>query len=66
MKYRPSNGTEGEMFMDEFCFQCKFDINEDCEILADTFCYNINDPEYPEEWTYDKNNNPICTKFEKK
>ena len=24
-KYRPANGSEGECFMEEFCFQCELD-----------------------------------------
>lgn len=59
--YRPSNGTEGEMFMEEFCFHCardaKFRETQDgedgCPILADTYVYEKDDPKYPKEWVYD-------------
>ena len=64
MKYRPSNGTEGMIFMDKFCDQCVYDLSENCDILADTFCYDVDDPEYPEEWICDEDlQNPRCTKF---
>ena len=61
-KYRPSNGTEGIYFMEKFCDKCYYDRNSDCEILARTLIFDVNDPEYPKEWTY-KNNSPVCTKF---
>ena len=64
-KYQPSNGTEGEWFMDKFCFQCERDkIWEDpCEMLGRTMALDVDDPRYPEEWTYDSEGNPVCTAF---
>ena len=74
-KYRPSNGTEGEYFMEEHCYQClherwihrqKEDRDEDkCAIITDAMCYDLKDPEYPSEWTYDAKGQPTCTKFVK-
>lgn len=74
-KYRPSNGTEGEGFHENFCFQClherwvhrqKEDLDEDkCEIMTNAMCYALSDPKYPREWTYDEKGNPTCTKFVK-
>ena len=67
--YRPSNGTEGEIFMEKFCYQCihdDFNNEKYCEILSDTMIYDINDSEYPKEWHYDKNNKPVCAKFNKR
>ena len=74
-KYRPSNGTEGEYFMEEHCYQCiherwvhrqKEDRDEDkCEIISRSMCYDVSDPEYPSEWTYDDKGNPTCTKWVK-
>lgn len=63
--YRPSNSTEGELFMSKFCYRCCHDWNE-CEILTNSLCYNIDEPEYPVEWIYDENGKPTCTKFKKK
>lgn len=65
MKYQPSNGTEGSWFMGKYCMNCIHcdpDSNGDkqCNILLRVLCYNINDPEYPEEWVYE-NNEPKCT-----
>lgn len=69
-KYRPSNGTEGMWFEEQFCCQC---INQhpdpekgkNCDIACATFCYDLNDPEYPKEWCYDENDKPTCTAFVK-
>jgi hypothetical protein len=70
-KYRPSNGSEGDWFMESFCIKCKHeyylrtgkDNARQCKILDATMMLNIDNPQYPKEWTYDDNDNPICTKF---
>lgn len=61
-KYRPSNGSEGEGFMEHWCIRCWLDRNEDCPILANALCYGIDDPEYPAEWVQDENG-ARCTAF---
>jgi hypothetical protein len=70
--YRPSNSTEGEMFMEDFCYQCVHDWEYQqtmetggCEILAKTMAFNIDDEEYPKEWVRDNKGYPKCTKFKK-
>ena len=57
--YQPSNGTEGMGFIEIWCFSCKKDENyrkgdyaNGCQIVADTFAYNVDDPLYPKEWQY--------------
>ena len=65
--YRPSNGTEGDMFMSKFCDKCaKCNMHDDdkdpCKILGASMMYNISDPEYPKEWIEDENG-PKCTAF---
>ena len=74
-KYRPSNGTEGDGFHENFCFRClherwihrqKEDRDEDkCEIMSRSLLYQVDDPKYPSEWTYDEKGQPTCTKFVK-
>ncbi len=72
-KYRPSNGTEGMCFIDEYCCNCihgKYehtgDTNDNpCEILSRSFLYDVDEKEYPEEWTYDDKGEPCCTAFKK-
>ena len=68
-KYRPSNGTEGEIFMQEFCDSC---IHGDpgnekiCTIVDRTLWHDIDDKEYPIEWRYGEDGQPTCTKFKQK
>jgi hypothetical protein len=72
-KYRPSNGTEGEIFMCEFCYQCihekwshtQNDDDKKCEIITLTMGLDVDDKDYPSEWTFDAEGNPTCTKFQK-
>jgi len=70
-KYRPSNGSEGLGFYQNFCDKCVHDRQFSeatpelgCQILAATFRYQVTDPEYPEEWQKDEKGNGYCTKFE--
>lgn len=61
-KYRPSNGTEGKMFFNEFCDRCK--KISDCEIIGKTMAFDMDDPEYPTEWQYGEDGQPVCMAFE--
>jgi len=68
-KYRPSNGTEGMLFISDFCENCiheKFMHTQDhndkqCDILDRSFLHEVDEPEYPSEWTYDEDGSPTCT-----
>lgn len=70
--YEPSNGTEGAIFMIEFCYQCKNELfihtnNEShhkCDILTRSLMWSKNEPDYPTEWII-QNNQPTCTAFVK-
>ena len=66
--YRPSNGTEGIGFYENWCSRCRHDGPDDedggCQILCRTLTFNVTDSEYPEEWTYDDEGSPTCTAFE--
>lgn len=75
-KYRPSNGTEGECFFESWCRHCQrdkamreganldeCDDTERCDIIANTFAYDVDDAEYPTEWQYGKDGQPCCTAF---
>ena len=69
-KYRPSNETEGEAFIDHYCMRCIHcdpDPNgkKQCDILCRSLAYSVSDPKYPTEWTYDENGSPICTEWKK-
>lgn len=62
----PSNGTEGMVFIGEFCERCvheKFTHTQDhadfqCDILTRSLL-----GERPEEWKYSGEGYPICTKW---
>ncbi len=67
-KYRPSNGSEGDWFTEKFCERCSRDTfirggKVQCGILDKTYLYDIDDKEYPKQWTHDKEGNPVCTSF---
>lgn len=67
-KYRPSNGTEGDIFMGKWCAECachSFDEDSEvlCPILGNVMAFSVDDPEYPSEWTYNDKGDPICTAF---
>jgi hypothetical protein len=65
--YRPANGTEGEMFKEWFCDKCRAQEKEKlCEILSCSMMYEINEIEYPAEWTHNDKGQPICIAFEQK
>lgn len=69
-KYRPSNGTEGMLFMSNFCDNCKHmpidpDAPDQCEIQLYAMAFGINKPEYPKEWIY-KDGEPTCTAFKRR
>lgn len=63
--YRPSNGTEGDIFMDEWCFECARNGTDDnpCKIQCRALAHSIDEPEYPAEWRYGNNGEPMCTAF---
>lgn len=66
--YRPSNGTEGEIFMDGWCLWCerdrafREDVGDSCPIAAATMAHDTGDPGYPAEWITDEKG-PRCTAF---
>lgn len=67
--YRPSNGTEGEWFMANWCHRCERDRafregdGDSCQIAANTMAYDRDHPDYPEEWRYNDAGRPVCTAF---
>jgi hypothetical protein len=75
-KYRPSNGTEGQIFIESFCAKCardkslregepieECDDDEVCDIVSRTMAFKIEEEDYPSEWQYGKNGQPCCTPF---
>jgi hypothetical protein len=62
-RWRPSNGTEGELFRAAFCDRCEHGRIR-CTIEGATFAHQVNDPEYPNEWQFGADGQPTCTAFE--
>lgn len=61
-KFRPSNGTQGDAFMDDWCGCC--DRYRECDIAARALMHDVDHPEYPVEWTYNENGEACCTGYE--
>lgn len=70
-KYRPSNGTEGDLFHCAWCARCERDRAHreskfeapGCDIVARSFAFSVDDPEYPSEWIITTDGQPACTAF---
>lgn len=70
-KYRPSNGSEGQIFEHGWCAICLRDrpAREDtdgldgCSILANVMLFEIDHPNYPKEWVIE-DAEAKCTAFE--
>lgn len=68
--YRPSNGTEGDIFVNEWCAFCAHnptnnEAENQCETLFKSFVYGIEEEEYPNEWRY-IDGRPGCTRFQQR
>lgn len=70
-KYKPGNGTEGALFLESWCGRCSRDHGmilktgdgDVCQILADTYFYDVSDPRYPSAWQYGAHGQPQCAMF---
>lgn len=67
--YRPSNGIEGEIFENNWCYKCGRyredpESSDHCSIHIAAMCFDIGEPDYPPEWCYDDFGRPQCTGFE--
>lgn len=60
-KFQPSNHTVGAAFIADWCGTCQHGQYEPCDIAARTMWLKVEDPEYPEEWQYDAEGDPVCT-----
>lgn len=65
--YRPSNATEGDVFMAEWCERCALfrpdDPDKTCSINLRALAHSVTEPEYPGEWQYSNGGVPVCTAF---
>lgn len=53
--YRPSNGTEGDLFEAKWCGTCARNKVAGCAIRPASVCCGVEDERYPEEWVEDAN-----------
>lgn len=65
--FRPSNGTDGELFHCDFCYRCvKFPIDahakHQCGIFLSSMAFDIDSKNYPREWRY-VDDVPTCIAF---
>lgn len=60
-KFRPSNGTKGSAFMDDWCGHCG--RYWQCDIAPRAMLHGIDDMDYPTAWIYVENGEPCCTAF---
>lgn len=59
-KYRPSNGSEGMDFMEDWCHKCAaYNI---CKIWPATMARDVDDPKYPSQWI-ETDAGAKCTSF---
>ncbi len=65
--YHPSNSTEGEIFIAKWCQHCVHiggvDDKDSCQILGDSFAFDIDHKSYPTAWVQDDESGPQCTEF---
>jgi hypothetical protein len=59
--YRPSNGTEGDIFESQWCLGCHF--NGRCGVLIYSMGYAADEKGYPKELVIGPDGQPECTKF---
>jgi hypothetical protein len=63
-KYRPSNGTEGEIFMAVWCYRCtRWSAESGCEIANATMFFDVDESDYPAEWRIGEDGQPECTAY---
>ena len=62
-KYRPSNGTEGDLFIELWCEQCAHNLSDGCSIITDSLCYDVTHPNYPNALQYAPNGQPCCKAY---
>lgn len=66
--YRPSNGSEGEMFFSRWCYRCTKDdygAGKYCPIIGLSMALGVDDEGYPGEWIIGDDGQPRCTAFDR-
>ena len=60
--YRPSNGTEGMIFQEKWCDQCRRGQGDGCRILSDSMVFDVDEKGYPPQMRY-VDDVPTCAAF---
>ena len=60
-KWRPSNGTEGDIFTGAVCASCASGPSSKCRIAFATLVHDVDDADYPAEWQIGSDGLPTCT-----
>jgi hypothetical protein len=60
--WRPSNGQEGLLFMEQVCEHCAKDCQR-CDILGRMFLHLISSSDYPSEMQVGTDGHPCCIAF---
>lgn len=61
--YRPSNGSEGDMFRDQWCERCS--KAQRCRRMMRSMAYEVSDPKYPSELVVVEGKG-VCTSFKER
>lgn len=65
-RYRPSNGSEGDWFMSQWCDRCIKDRpSRPCPIVSNAMGLDIDHADYPAEWVQTADG-PRCTAFSRR
>lgn len=63
-KYRPANAEEGEDFIMQWCERCEKWDDGGCPIFIATQFITEEEPNYPSEWRYGKDDEPECSAYQ--
>ena len=63
--WRPSNGTEGDIFIGNVCASCKIGVAK-CPIIPEVMAHDLDDEGYPDQWVIGQCGYPQCTDYEPK
>lgn len=68
--FRPSSGTEGDVFQSLYCNRCAKDwisapgsVANYCGLVADSMRFEVDDPQYPAAWVHNADGSPCCMEF---
>lgn len=62
--YRPSTGSEGYLFENAWCQQCRHYDDGCCNTLNAAIRFHTADPEYPKAWRFNDAGEPECAEFQ--